>query len=86
MRSDCEQRTHARRRAVERFGFKMTRNNRAIIKSSIDAGEAKWVGMGRMQRPIFLVPLDRLGMKGKTARVIQEDETGEVVTLMPGEW
>jgi hypothetical protein len=79
--TEQEHREHARKRARERLGIKLTRNRLAAVRADILGGRAT-----RIERATHLYFGDRamylVSICGRPARVVFCHQTKQVVTVM----
>lgn len=79
-------RNHSRRRLVERFGVKLTRNVRGFLLARIRRGDAELLGVDEKRfthRSRWRVCLDNVTKEGCTPRYCQVVLEGdEIVTVM----
>lgn len=68
---------HAKKRAKERFGLKLTNKNHATIIASIQGGNATYIKEAHQNREMWLVTL-----LGRKIKVVYDPEKEEVITLM----
>lgn len=75
------QKRHAKRRALQRFGIELTDEKRQNILNQINSGKSRLV-----RRQSHRVAIHEVTLDGVLIHVVYDKHRKEVVTLLPPEW